>query len=199
MKKILHVISSACGEASDSIRLGNRIIEKLQQRYEGSTATVVNVLERDYAPLSQLHIDAYKTPPAQQTPEHKQALRNSETAIKEVMDADVIIISTPLYNFTVPAALKAWVDHIVRAGVTFSYGSEGPKGLITNKKVYLAIASNGVYSEGPMKAFDYAEPYLRFILSFIGMTDITTYRIEGSGISGVMETAVQKGLASVEV
>jgi FMN-dependent NADH-azoreductase len=69
--------------------------------------------------------------------------------------------------------------------------------LLTGRKVYLAIASNGVYSDGPMKPMDHAEPYMRFILGFMGMTDITTYRIEGSGMAGVMETAVKKGLESV--
>jgi len=95
--------------------------------------------------------------------------------------------------------MKAWLDHIVRPGKTISYRSGKPEGLLKNKKVYLALASNGVYSDGPVKSWDFAEPYLRFILGFVGLTEITTYRIEGLGISGVMETAVEKGLESVAV
>jgi FMN-dependent NADH-azoreductase len=197
MKKILHIVSSPRGQESNSTRLGTTIIEKLLSQYPGSQVTVNDVVEKRYEPLQEVHVVAYRLPDEQQSPAQRLALRDSDDAVAEMIDADFIVVSVPLYNFAIPAALKSWVDHIVRAGKTFSYQTGKPEGLLKNKKVYLAIASNGVYSDGPMKPMDYAEPYLRFILGFLGITDIITYRIEGSGIPGVMENAVEKGLQSV--
>jgi FMN-dependent NADH-azoreductase len=199
MKNILHIVSSPRGQESNSTRLGTNIIEKLLKQYPGSKVTVNDVVEKRYEPLQEVHVVAYRLPEDQQSTEQRLALRDSDDAVAEMLEADVIVISIPLYNFAIPAALKSWVDHVVRAGKTFSYQTGRPEGLLLNKKVYLAIASNGVYSDGPMKPMDYAEPYLRFILGFMGLTDITTYRIEGSGIPGVMENAVEKGLQSVAV
>ena len=84
-----------------------------------------------------------------------------------------------MINFNISSTLKAWIDHIARAGRTFSYGAEGPKGLVTGKKVYVVIASGGVYSDGPAAAFDHATPYLKTALGFLGMTDVEVIRIEG--------------------
>ncbi|SEW36821.1 FMN-dependent NADH-azoreductase [Chitinophaga sp. YR573] len=190
MKKILHVTSSPRGEASNSNKLGNKIVEKIQSRYPGSTVTVNDVVDTKYA-----HIEAELLGAFMGTGDASVA-RHSDAAVEQVETADIIVISVPLYNFSIPSALKAWIDHIVRAGRTFSYATGKPEGLLKGKKVYLAIASKGVYSDGPMKNFDFSEPYLRFILGFIGLTDVTTYRIEGDGM---VENAVENGLASVEI
>ena len=200
MKKILHIISSPrSGAASNSTQLGNKIIADLQEHYPGSTVRVNNVVEQDYAHLSNLHIEGYQLTPDNKTPEHRNIILPSDNAVDELNDADIIVISLPVYNFQLPSALKAWIDHIVRAGRTFTYQTGFPEGLLLNKKVYLAIASNAVYSDGPMKAYDFAEPYLRFILGFIGLKDITTFRVEGLGMAGTKEIALQKGLESVHV
>jgi len=194
MKRILHISSSPRGAASSSIMLANRIIEKIQNLHPGSTVVVNDTTEKDYPHLDSALINAYR---ATEKPEN--VLEQSDAAVQELFDADVIVIGVPMYNFSMPSALKAWIDHIVRPGLTFSYASGRPEGLLKDKKVYLAIAANGIYSDGPMKTYDHAEPYLKFILGFIGLTDITTFRIEGGGIPGIMETAVEKGLDSVVV
>lgn len=199
MKRILHIITSPRGEESNSIMLGNRIIEKIQNLHPGSTVVTNNLIAKDYTHLKAVHIGAYKTPAEQRAAEQQEALRDSEAAVQELFDADVIVIGVPLYNFNIPSVLKAWVDHIVRPGVTFSYETGYPVGLLADKKVYLAIAGNGIYSDGPMKMQDFSEPYLRYILGFIGLTDITTFRIEGMGIPGVKESGIQKGLESVVI
>lgn len=199
MKNILHITSSPRGSESNSTRLGLTIIEKLLKQYPGSKVVTNDVVEKRYEPLQDVHVVAYRLPDDQHSTEQRLALQDSNDAVAEMFAADIIIVSVPLYNFAIPAALKSWVDHIVRAGKTFSYQTGKPEGLLLNKKVFLAIASNGVYSDGPMKSMDYAEPYLRFILGFLGLTDITTFRIEGAGIPGVMETAIEKGLQSVAV
>lgn len=199
MKHILHVTSSPRGQESNSTRLGNRIIELLLTQYPGSEVSINDTVKKNYIHLNEVHPVAYRLPDTEHTPQQKVILHSSEQAVKELIAADIIVISVPMYNFNIPSALKAWVDHIVRAGKTFSYQTGRPEGLLKGKKVYLAIASNGVYSDGPMKPFDFGEPYLRFILEFMGITDITTFRIEGAGIPGIMENALTAGLESVAV
>jgi FMN-dependent NADH-azoreductase len=190
MKRILHVTSSPRGEASFSNKLGNKIVEQVKSRYPGSTVTVNDVVETRYAHIESELLGAFTGVGDPAVGVH------SDAAVDQLVAADTIVISVPMYNFNMPSALKAWIDHIVRAGKTFSYATGKPEGLLTGKKVYLALASKGVYSDGPMKSFDFTEPYLRFILGFIGLTDITTFRIEGEGM---VENAVENGLASVEI
>ena len=199
MKKILSVISSARGEASVSTHLVNAIITKLEARYPGSTVTVKDLVLNKYPHLEESHLGAFFAPDETDTAAYKEAIRHSNDAIREVQEADIIVIGVPVYNFHIPSALKAWIDHLVRPHKTFAYKDGRPEGLIKGKKVYLAVASGGVYSEGTMKSFDYAEPYLKFILGFIGISDITTYRAEGLRIPGLQETALQKGIESVAV
>src|SRR3569833_316239 len=185
MKKILHIISSPRGDASMSIKLGYAIIEKLKAEYPGSTVQETNLVEKHFPHLEEAHLTSFFTPVEIRTPEDMEAVKHSDEAINEIRDADIIVIGAPLYNFNIHSTLKAWLDHVVRAGVTFKYDENGPEGLIKGKKVYIALASGGIYSEGPMKPFDFVEPYLRHMLSFIGLTDISVFRVEGSSIPGI--------------
>lgn len=197
MKKILNVISSPRGEASFSNKLGNAIIEKILKEHPESVITTHDLNKSKYPHVEASHIEAFYTPIEKHTAENREAIKQSDEAIKEIMDADIIVINAPMWNFSVPSILKAWIDHISRAGVTFAYGEKGPVGLVKGKKVYVIIASGGVYSEGPAKAFDFVEPYLKSFLGFLGMTDVMTYRVEGLSIPGNMETAFQKALDNV--
>jgi FMN-dependent NADH-azoreductase len=199
MKKILHIISSPRGAASLSIKLGNAIIEKIRSAYPGSIVQESNLVNKQFPHLEEAHLSSFFTPAENRTPENIAAIKHSEDAIKEIQDADVIVIGVPLYNFSIHSSLKAWVDHIARSGVTFKYDENGPEGLIKGKKVYIALASGGVYSDGPMKPMDFAVPYLKTILGFIGMTDTTVFRVEGSAIPGVQDTALQKGISSIYI
>jgi FMN-dependent NADH-azoreductase len=104
-----------------------------------------------------------------------------------------------MYNFSIHSSLKAWVDPIVRAGVTFRYSENGPEGLIKNKKAYIVIASGGVYSEGMLKGHDFIEPYLKAILNFIGITDITVVRVEGLAVPSLKDTALEKAIESIQL
>lgn len=104
----------------------------------------------------------------------------AETLIAQLEAADLIIIGAPMYNFTVPSTLKAWLDHVIRAQRTFSYATGAPKGLLApGKKVVAMIASGGVYSQGPAQGMDFVVPYLRAVLGFIGLTDVEIIRAEG--------------------
>ncbi len=112
------------------------------------------------------------------------------------MSADTIVIGAPRYNFGIPSTLKAWVDHIARAGVTFRYTAEG---LVKGKKVYVAMSSGGIYSEGPTAGYDFVAPYLKAVLGFLGMTDVTVVRAEGTAFPNLQPTALEKGLASADI
>jgi len=161
MKKILHIISSPRGAASFSIKLGNAIIEKIQAAYPGSTVEEYNLVKKQFPHLEEAHLTSFYTPAEARTPENLTAIKHSEEAIGKILDADIIVIGAPLYNFGIPSTLKAWIDHIARAGVTFKYDENGPEGLIKGKKVYVALAAGAVYSEGPMQSYNYVEPYLK--------------------------------------
>jgi FMN-dependent NADH-azoreductase len=199
MKKILHIISSPRGEASLSIKLGNAIIEKVKTEYPGSTVKEVNLVNQHFPHLEEAHITSFFTPVESRSAANIEAVKHSDEAIEEIKDADIIVIGAPLYNFSIHSSLKAWIDHIVRAGITFKYDENGVDGLITGKKVYIALSSGGIYSEGPMKPLDFVEPYLKHILSFIGLTDITVFRVEGTNIPGVKDTALEKGINSIHL
>lgn len=179
MSSILLVTSSPRGAASHSTRVATELAQKLQAKTPGST-----IVKRDLASQPLPHIDAdyssgIYTPVESRSERQQSVVGVSDAIVDELFAADSIVIATGLINFNISSTLKAWVDHIARAGKTFSYGTEGPKGLVTGKKVYIVIASGGVYSSGPAAAFDHAVPYLKTALGFLGMTDVEVIRIEG--------------------
>ncbi|WP_316769921.1 FMN-dependent NADH-azoreductase [Pedobacter frigiditerrae] len=199
MKKILHIISSPRGAASYTIRLGNAIIEKLQLAYADSTVKEFSLVEERFPHLEEAHLNAFFAPVENRTQENLIAIEHSDEAIAEIMEADIIVLGVPLYNFSVPSNLKAWIDHISRVGVTFKYDQNGPEGLIKNKKLYIAFSAGGVYSEGPMASYDNAVPYLKSVFGFLGITDITVVRVEGTNIPGIQDNALAKGIESIVV
>jgi FMN-dependent NADH-azoreductase len=199
MKNILHIISSPRGADSVSIKLGNAIVEKLQNEYPGSNVNEVNLGKHPFPHLDEIQIQALRTPQDNRTTAHFELLKQSDEAIKDLTEADIVVIGLPLYNFGITSSLKTWLDNVVRAGVTFSYSENGPKGLLSDKKVYVAMASGGIYSDGPMQPLDYATPYLNTILGFIGLTDVSIIRAEGFAIPALQETALDKAIESIIV
>ncbi|NML63910.1 FMN-dependent NADH-azoreductase [Hymenobacter sp. RP-2-7] len=197
--QILQIISSAQGAKSYSTQLSQGIIDKLLAAHPGSQVVVRNLAANPLPYLEEAHLQAYFTPAESRSAEQQAAVHHSDEAIAQVQGADVLVIGVPFYNFTVPASLKSWLDHLTRANLTFRYTPTGPEGLITGKKVYLAIASGGIYSAGPMQANDFAAPYLRWMLGFLGMTDVTVARAEGVKLPELQAQAVQKGIDSVTV
>ncbi len=197
MKKILHIISSPKGADSFSIKLGNAIVEKVKEANPGSTVRVKDLTQKPFPHLEEAALAAFYTPAESQTPEDKVALRHSDEAIAEVNSADIIVIGVPFWNFGIPSVLKAWVDHVARANVTFKYDAGNIEGLIKNKVVYIALASGGIYSTGPFEAYDYASTYLKNILGFLGMTDLKVFRVEGTAYPGQADAALQRGIESI--
>lgn len=194
MKHILHVISSPRGAESISTQLGNSITNQIVETYPGSTTTIIDVNVDSYPHLFDEQITAMRTATDSQTSVQKELAKRSDEAIAQLFAADAIVISLPLYNFGIPSTLKSWLDNILRAGQTFSYTAEGPSGLVKDKKLYLAMASGNIYSEGPYQAYDFAIPYLKTALGFIGLTDVTVVRAEGTAISGIMDHSLEKAI-----
>lgn len=140
-------------------------------------------------------LQAYFTPPADQSPAMKGALRLSDELVSELLVAEHLVISAPVYNYNVPASLKAWVDHIVRKGVTL--GLDG-RGLIKGKKATVLMASGGVYTEGsPIRDRDIATQYLRLILGVIGIEDVTVVAGGGAKAVDLHEQTMDEFLAAL--
>lgn len=197
-KKILNIVTSIKGDASFSNKLSNAILEKLKVEYESIELQTLDLSKTPLPYLNELNISAFYTPEEQQTDAQKETLKDSDKATKDLIDADIIVIGVPLYNFGIPAVLKGWIDQVARAGKTFSYDENGPKGLLTDKKVFLSIASGAIFSEGPYKSYDFSESYLRAVLGFLGITDITTFRVEGTAIPDFADNALPKALSAVD-
>jgi FMN-dependent NADH-azoreductase len=145
------------------------------------------VIHRDLAkaaiPLINHHwIEGAFSNPQQHSDEHRAALEFSDSVIAEAQDAEVIVIGDPMHNFSVSGRLKAWLDQLVRAGKTFSYGESGPQGLLSGKKVFVLTSRGGAYTPGtPLAEYDFQEPYLRRLLAFVGLTDVTFIHAENQG------------------
>src|SRR5690554_4931097 len=196
--KILRLVTSFRGNDSQSFQLGNTVVEMIKAQYENADIITRNLARNEMPHFNDVHFTSFITPVENLSDELKNAVSHSDEAVKELMVSDIIVIDVPMYNFSIPSSLKAWIDHIVRAGITFRYTQNGVEGLVQNKKVFLAIASGGVYSDGPMKEFDLTEKYLRNILGFIGVTNITTFRVEGTAIPELKDTALPKILPVIE-
>jgi FMN-dependent NADH-azoreductase len=181
MSTLLKIDVSPRGNHSISRQLGNRFATEWQSNHPGG-----DIVTRDLATTKIPFVDlpwiaGAFTAPDQHTAEHKAALKLSDEFIDELLAADEVVISTPMYNFGTPAALKAWIDHVVRVNKTFSFGPEGLKGLAAGKKVTIIIASGSEYTAGsPLESYNLEGPYFRVIFGFIGITDITIVHAGGT-------------------
>lgn len=192
MTTILHINSSARTAGSMSRDVTAQFITRLQ-----AADPAAIVVKRDVAntPLPHLTgevIGAFFTPTAERNAQQIADASLSDTLVAELKAADVIVIGAPMYNFSVTSSLKAWIDHVARAGETFQYTDKGPVGLLTGKKVTVFTARGGVYTSGPGQAMDFHETYLRAVLGFMGLDDITFVHSEGLAMG---DEAVTKALA----
>ncbi|MEN9782286.1 MAG: hypothetical protein RL208_436 [Pseudomonadota bacterium] len=177
--KILNVQSSP-NPVSVTRALSNELINQIK-----SQKSDVNLIERDINQnptphLSGLSIHAAYTPVEARDENMKNALKLSDELIKEIFESDLIIIGAPMWNFSVPSVLKAWIDQIIRVGVTFQYTEKGPQGLIKGDKTVVIVSSRGgIYSSGPYAAFDHQESLLKGLFTFLGIEKIEVITSEG--------------------
>jgi FMN-dependent NADH-azoreductase len=197
MKKALHITSSARGAQSYSRGLSAAIIRKLIARNE-----IGSVVERDLIQSPPPFLDEsligefYKHADAV-SDEGRRLLTYADTIFNEIAQADVIVISTPMHNLGVSAHLKAWLDQLVRVGLTYQFNEDGSRtGCFKNKKVYLAIASGGKQAFWP-EGCEFIESYVKAVFSaYTGMTDVSTYRVEGTAM-GIREVDYEEILQNL--
>ncbi len=195
MTSILFVTSSPRGSDSYSNRVAARVLDELKQAHPGAKIVV-----RDVARVPLPHVDedfvaAIGTGEGPKTPRQQAILARSDALVDELLEADFVVIAAPMYNFGIPSTLKAWIDHVARAGRTFRYSEKGPEGLVKGKKVILIHSRGGVYSSGPAQPLDHQGTYLRSLLGFLGMTDIESIDIEGVAYGAdAAEQAVSNGI-----
>ncbi|MFT5363141.1 MAG: FMN-dependent NADH-azoreductase [Dinoroseobacter sp.] len=163
---VLRIDSSARTDASVSRKLADQIIDRV-------AVANAQITKRDLGDglsgVSGAWLAANFTPEADRSDAQRETLALSDALISEVMAADTLVISLPIYNFGLPSSLKAWIDQIARAGITFKYTPDGPVGLLEGKRAYIAVASGGTEVGGPI---DFATGYLRHVLGFVGITDV---------------------------
>ena len=168
--KLLHIDSSVLGPHSVSRQVSSAIVARLRQAHPGLEVAYRDLTSTPLTHLSGSHLAAAQgaTPSA----ELQQDLAIGQGVLDEFLSADIVVLGAPMYNFTLPSQLKAWIDRILVAGKTFKYGANGPEGLAGNKRLIVAISRGGFYGAGtPMAALEHLESYLRGVFGFIGITD----------------------------
>ena len=196
--KLLQIDSSARRTSSVSRQLTAKFAEEWRKSHPDG-----EVIQRDLSatalPLITDDWGATYLEDSQLTLAQRSYLSTSDQLIQELAAADTVVIGAPMYNFTIPSQLKAWIDHIIIAGKTFRYSETGAQGLAGGKKVIIASSRGGLYAPGtPQAANDFQERYLRTVLGFIGIEDIDIVRAEGLGFGPEhREAAMRAALASV--
>lgn len=193
MTQILYLSSSPRGSASYSSRIATRVLDELREAHPGAS-----VVERDLSrePLQHLNEDftaALAAPEEQRSPAQKMWIAKADALIDELFAADIVVIAVAMINFSIPSTLKSWIDHVSRAGKTFRYNSDGkPEGLLKGKRVIVVHAKGGIYSLEQTRGFDFVAPYLRHVLGFLGVQDVSVIDVEGTGLG---EEYVAKALS----
>ena len=197
MPTLLNIQSSPRGDHSISRSLSHNFVERWQAKHPAGKVLTRDLAEQPLPFVGVPWISGVFIAPDQQTPEIRQAMALSDELIAELFSADQILIGTPMYNFTVPANLKAWIDLIVRPRVTHS-GPPERKGLVNGKACKIVIASGGNYDEGlPAAASHYESGYLRRVLAFIGITDVEIVLAGGTAAVSLGQTSLEDLTAKV--
>lgn len=182
MTRILRIDSSSRLEGSHSRELADYFQNTWCKKYPDDRVTVRDVVKNPAPHIADLTIAGFYTPQPQQTEAMKQAIALSDELIDELQSADVLLLSVPMYNFSVPSALKAWIDQIVRIGRTFAYDGTNFTGLVTVKRAYVicAYGASGYTDDGAFSAFNFLEPYLKGLLSFLGIENIQFFNLQAT-------------------
>jgi len=167
--KILHIKSSIFGEQGNSSKLAEHFMDQIKSQHSDAQITVRDLASDPIPHLNLQTVQAALTAPDQRSAEQQAQATLADTLIEELLAADILVLSVPMYNFGIPSTLKAWIDHVARAGTTFKYTEQGPVGLVQGTKAYVLGARGGAYF-GTAK--DTQTPYLKNVLGFIGITDV---------------------------
>ena len=190
--KILQINASARSNGANSTRLADSVSARLKALNPDASFELRDLASEPHPVLDEPALGALFTPVDQRTPAQVARVALDDALIAQVQSADAIVLGVPMYNFGVPVQLKTWIDAIARAGVTFRYTENGPQGLLTGKKVYVALARGGLYRDTPA---DSQVPYLKSVLAFLGMTDVVFFYAEGLSMGA---DAATKAFAEAE-
>lgn len=172
---ILHLDSAITGDASVSRKLTADIVAKLKSQHPAATVTYRD-LAKGVPAIDGIWVEATRGMAGDSSPSHAAAVATSDAYLAEVQNADVLVIGMPIYNFTIGAPLKSWIDQIARTGISFRYTEAGAEGLLTGKRAIVAYSAAGT----PMGSdLDHASAYMRFILGFFGITDVDFVAADG--------------------
>ncbi|GLX91738.1 FMN-dependent NADH-azoreductase 3 [Pseudomonas fragi] len=188
MSRVLIIESSARQHDSFSRQLTRQFISQWQAAHPGDQMTVRDVALNPVPHLDTHLLGGWMKPEDQRSEAEQTSLQRSNELTDELLAADVLVMAAPMYNFAIPSTLKAWLDHVLRAGVTFKYTETGPQGLLIGKKAYVLTARGGIYAGSTA---DHQEPYLRQVMAFIGIHDVTFIHAEGMNLGGDFQ---EKGL-----
>ncbi|MFM7427486.1 MAG: FMN-dependent NADH-azoreductase [Elainella sp.] len=200
MAHILHLDSSARGERSISRLLSQKFVETRKAAHPDDQVTYRDLGHQPVPNVTEAWIAAAFSDPATHPPELAEAIRLSDQLIDELLAADRYVLGIPMYNLTVPASFKAYIDQIVRAGRTFAVTESGYQGLVHGKKAVVLTAEGGVYRPGtPAAAANFHEPYIKTILGFMGITDVTIIHADGLAFGDeAREKALAEAMATIE-
>lgn len=175
MKKVLVVYSSMNGLEGNSSKLATQFTDQLNLTHQ-CKITTLELIKEDLPHLSSKEVQAWMAAPEARTAEQSTLVARSDSYIKQVKEADYIVIAAPMYNFSIPSLLKSWMDRLARAGITFKYTNEGPEGLIKNKTVFVVSARGGIHAGTES---DSQTPLMKTFFSFIGLDNIHFVYAEG--------------------
>ncbi|MEM7188142.1 MAG: NAD(P)H-dependent oxidoreductase [Pseudomonadota bacterium] len=193
MTNVLRIDASMRREGSTTRRLTDQVIEKIES--EGAVNLTTRDLSTGIEIIDEDWINANFTDAAERDAAQQFRLAKSDELVAELKNADVIVIGAPIYNFGVPAALKAWIDLIARARVTFRYSENGPVGMLEGKRAIVVLASGGTEMDS---AIDYTTPYLRHVLGFVGIKDVTVVNSDRQMVDpAASEARAQNALATL--
>ncbi|KIU44388.1 MULTISPECIES: FMN-dependent NADH-azoreductase [Pseudomonas] len=181
MSRVLIIESSARLQDSVSRQLTRDFTSQWQAANPADQISVRDLALNPVPHLDSHLLGGWMKPEAQRSAEEVQALARSNELTDEVLAADVLVLAAPMYNFTIPSTLKAWLDHVLRAGITFKYTPTGPQGLLTGKRAYVLTARGGIHAGA---GSDHQEPYLRQVMAFIGIHEVTFIHAEGLNMGG---------------
>lgn len=179
--KILGVVGGLSTETCVSRMLFNELLEKLSARYPGAEVEVLDLAKTPIPHWGDRQVDAAFTPAEQRRPDQASALKLSDGLCQQLLSAEILVVATPMWNFSVPSALKAWVDHVVRVGVTFRMEATGSVGLLHRlRHAYVIESSGGDYRSAEARSLNHVAPYLEGVLRFLGVPSIRTFSAQGT-------------------
>lgn len=181
MTKVLYVTSSPRAEESYSNKVAALVLDEIRRLDPVTEVTVRDLAREPLQHIDEEFLSATRSPEGALTEHQTILLARSDALVDELLSSDIVVIAAPMINFGIPSTLKTWIDYVSRAGKTFAYSESGVQGLIAGKKAFIVAARGGIYS-GENKALDFQLPYLESVLGFLGLTDITSFEVEGTAL-----------------